>query len=294
MRDAALEAGGYKMADTLEILAAKIRDLQETTIRYVVEMGRLLTEAKELCPHGEWAAWLDRECKFKARTAENYMRLHGLSLKYASLADLEITVEAAYLLAAPSTPPEIAAGLLERAEHGEIITLPEVRQARQTHAMDKAWQEEMRKREAESFARQGEKRKVLIQVTEVLPARKTTGHFDPVTHMFVPNKPPVEDKPERKPSAPVPLRLVDDQSIAWLEKHELATALRKARDGGDLGKFADFLADARARLPDDNAFEAWLAKHGIELAADHPTLEDRAILAEFHARRNAPNKMRHA
>jgi hypothetical protein len=37
--------------------------------------GQLLTEAKQLVPHGQWLPWLKENFEFTARTAQGYMRL---------------------------------------------------------------------------------------------------------------------------------------------------------------------------------------------------------------------------
>jgi hypothetical protein len=78
-------------------------------------------------------------------------------------------------------------------------------------------------------------------------------------------------------------RPADDQTIEWLEEHVLASALREARDGGNLGVFFDFLSNARGRLADDTAFVEWLAEHKIELVTD-VTIKERAMLTMFRAR----------
>src|SRR4051812_25111866 len=69
-------------SNRLAVLAAEIKDthqatigLARTTTGKAVEVGRLLTEAKGLLPHGEWAAWLREHCRISHRTASRYMRL---------------------------------------------------------------------------------------------------------------------------------------------------------------------------------------------------------------------------
>ncbi|MCQ2484776.1 MAG: DUF3102 domain-containing protein [Clostridia bacterium] len=48
---------------------------QQQALMYAVEIGRRLTEAKELVPHGGWAEWLEKKVEFKQRTANNFMRI---------------------------------------------------------------------------------------------------------------------------------------------------------------------------------------------------------------------------
>lgn len=42
-----------------------------------IEIGRRLSEAKEMLPHGEWGRWLREEVEFSQRTANNFMRLYA-------------------------------------------------------------------------------------------------------------------------------------------------------------------------------------------------------------------------
>lgn len=41
----------------------------------ILGIGERLIEAKALLPHGEWAAWLEREVQFSQRTAQDMMKL---------------------------------------------------------------------------------------------------------------------------------------------------------------------------------------------------------------------------
>ena len=45
------------------------------TLAYAVEVGRRLSEAKTLLPHGEWGTWLSERVSFSQRTANNLMRV---------------------------------------------------------------------------------------------------------------------------------------------------------------------------------------------------------------------------
>lgn len=44
------------------------------TLAFYIEVGRRLTEAKELLPFGEWGRWLEENFEFSQRTANNMMR----------------------------------------------------------------------------------------------------------------------------------------------------------------------------------------------------------------------------
>lgn len=64
----------------INIITAEIRTIKEQTARMLlcsyVELGRRLTEAKELLHHGEWGAWLQDEAEFSQSTANNLMKIY--------------------------------------------------------------------------------------------------------------------------------------------------------------------------------------------------------------------------
>jgi hypothetical protein len=108
--------------------AEAIRSLGKRVVADVIKIGEHLTEAKEICGHGNWLPWLDREFAWKERSARNFMRVFELS-KSATVADLDIPVRALYLLAAPSTPTPVVEKVIERAKAGEKIGVTEVKDA---------------------------------------------------------------------------------------------------------------------------------------------------------------------
>lgn len=65
---------------TPDIIAAEINTIKRTTAEYVlkqsIEIGRLLCEAKEAVPHGEWGRWLEENCAYSASNANNLMRIY--------------------------------------------------------------------------------------------------------------------------------------------------------------------------------------------------------------------------
>lgn len=44
------------------------------SIKHALQAGRDLIEAKELCAHGEWLPWLEKNCEVGDREAQRYMR----------------------------------------------------------------------------------------------------------------------------------------------------------------------------------------------------------------------------
>lgn len=51
------------------------RQAQRMILGYAIEIGRRLTEAKEMLPHGQWGDWLKTEVEFSQSTAQNFMRI---------------------------------------------------------------------------------------------------------------------------------------------------------------------------------------------------------------------------
>jgi Protein of unknown function (DUF3102) len=133
--------GGLAVAAKERVLAEnaeEIRKIGKRAAGDVIEIGRRLTEMKEICGHGNWLRWLQREFGWTNRQALNYMRLYRLSLKSENFSDLRISVSGLYLLAAPSTPPEAVDEVIERAKSGE----------RQAHAEIKATIDEIKRMKA--------------------------------------------------------------------------------------------------------------------------------------------------
>lgn len=105
---------------TPEVIGAEIRSLttqaRSITLWYGIEIGRRLTEAKEMVNHGEWLPFLEQETEFSQPTANRFMRLYkeygadqnslfGAESKYATLNNLSIS-NALRLLALPEEERE--------------------------------------------------------------------------------------------------------------------------------------------------------------------------------------------
>jgi len=106
--------------------AAAICRLGKRVVADVIEIGRLLTECKLICGHGNWLPWLDREFGWTDDTALNFMRVYELS-KSRNFRDLSLPLSGLYLLAAPSTPQEARDEIIERAQAGEKIPVVEAK-----------------------------------------------------------------------------------------------------------------------------------------------------------------------
>lgn len=71
---------GEREGERLGAVSAEIRMLkgqvQQMALSYAVEIGRRLTEAKAMVPHGEWGEWLKREVDYSQSTAQNLMKVY--------------------------------------------------------------------------------------------------------------------------------------------------------------------------------------------------------------------------
>lgn len=63
----------------IRMVTTEIRTLQQQAQRmvleYAIEIGRRLTEAKSMLPHGQWGDWLKNEVEFSKSTANNFMKI---------------------------------------------------------------------------------------------------------------------------------------------------------------------------------------------------------------------------
>src|SRR4051812_34304447 len=112
--------------------AAEIRRLGKRVVADVIEIGKLLGEAKRIAGYGNFLPWLDREFRWTEMTATRFINVYEMS-KSNNLLDLELPLSGLYLLAAPSTPAEARDQIIERAQTGESIPIAEVK-----HTIEKA------------------------------------------------------------------------------------------------------------------------------------------------------------
>jgi hypothetical protein len=54
---------------------AAVQSNAKTMMEHAIVAGELLSKAKKKVGHGEWAEWVQENCKFSARTASDYMRM---------------------------------------------------------------------------------------------------------------------------------------------------------------------------------------------------------------------------
>jgi Protein of unknown function (DUF3102) len=108
--------------------AAVIRTLGKRVVGDVLEIGRRLTEAREITGQGGWEPWLKQEFGWASqRMALNFMRCHSLNAS-ENFSDLNLPVAGLYLLAAPTTPQEARDAILTQARNGKELTYARVKQ----------------------------------------------------------------------------------------------------------------------------------------------------------------------
>lgn len=64
-----------KPARTLDIVAAEIRSFTGCMLNNMIEIGRRLVEAREMCPHGEFIAWVGENTGYSRSQANNLIRI---------------------------------------------------------------------------------------------------------------------------------------------------------------------------------------------------------------------------
>ena len=108
-----------EVAEALREKTDRIRHQVKATATAIVWIGRDLTAVKQMLGHGQFVRWVESECGFSARTAQNYMRvaefLEGKSATVALLPPATL-----YRLSAKNAPPEVVAAVTERAAAGKI------------------------------------------------------------------------------------------------------------------------------------------------------------------------------
>jgi hypothetical protein len=116
-------------ADDAEFLrkwATRIRQGIKSTVEAICDIGVQLCGAKQMLGHGQFIQWVESECGFSPRCAQNYMRASEFAAdKYATVALLPPAT--LYCLSAKNTPPEVVSEVLARAANGERVSDADVR-----------------------------------------------------------------------------------------------------------------------------------------------------------------------
>jgi Protein of unknown function (DUF3102) len=79
-------------ANVLRERGIQIRRAVKKTAEAIIAIGRDLIAAKKILGYGRFVDWVETECGFRIRTAQNYMAITRLSAKYAFVAYLPVRV----------------------------------------------------------------------------------------------------------------------------------------------------------------------------------------------------------
>jgi hypothetical protein len=133
--------------------AASIREKARATTLGIIAIGQDLLAVKKELPHGQFGLWVETECGFGTRTAENYMRAAKFmeSRKFETVSNL--TPALIYKLGAKNTPPGIIDEVISVTESGGVVSEGEIRKKLANAAAEKRQAERQAKRQARKARR---------------------------------------------------------------------------------------------------------------------------------------------
>jgi hypothetical protein len=115
-------------AAELHQVAGRIRMLRQKATEHAVEIGRELLRVKENLPHGRFVRWVEMECEFKIRTAQDLMRLARELGSHENLAALMLPSTLRIYLS-KNTPVEARQQVRAKLESGERVSRNDLRLA---------------------------------------------------------------------------------------------------------------------------------------------------------------------
>lgn len=83
---------------TIDDITGELRLALRRGTADILNIGRLLAEAKEKMPHGEWLPWLKNEVSMSERSAQKYIKATEFAAKYELGADLNLSPSALFLI----------------------------------------------------------------------------------------------------------------------------------------------------------------------------------------------------
>jgi hypothetical protein len=99
---------------SLDAIADNINKLERGSI---IDIGDLLLEAKAQCDHGQWLGWLSAEFAWSVDSAERYMKVAELAVKFRRLRNLKLAVTTLYELADHEGEEDLPEIIAELAKH---------------------------------------------------------------------------------------------------------------------------------------------------------------------------------
>ena len=146
---------------TVEVIAAEIRSYdaqaREFFTKSIIEIGKRLTEAKELVQHGQWGKWLKENVNYSQSTANNFMRVaaeYG-NANMERLGNLSYTQAIALL----SLPAEERDDFAEENNAADMSTRELQAAIKEKQELEERLKAEQERTQAEQAARQEEARK---------------------------------------------------------------------------------------------------------------------------------------
>lgn len=223
-------------ARTASTIAAEIRFLDrqaaDTCIRYIIEIGRRLVEAKALVEDGQWLNYIKTELNYEKSTAQNYMRLYerfgtGQKSLFGSFAESQTFGSLTYTkaLALLQVPEE---DLEEFAESNDIANMStrELKQAiRQRDEAIRAKEEAEQRAEAAIQSRDTE-------LQENIQLEKRATDAEKQVERLTAGMVEAADKLEEKDAEIEKLR--NDVLDAVKKESDAKAALKKARENPDI------------------------------------------------------------
>jgi len=115
-------------AAELQEVAGRIRILRQKATEHAVEIGRELLRVKEHLPHGKFVRWVEKECEFRIRTAQDLMKLAREFESQKSVAALMLPSTLRIYLS-KNTPVEVRERVKAKLESGESVSRSELHSA---------------------------------------------------------------------------------------------------------------------------------------------------------------------
>ena len=108
----------------LRKLVEQVRSHSRSSTKSIIAIGKALLDAKHRLGHGKFAGWVEAECGFTIRAAQNYMRAAELTDKSEIVSHLNPA--AIYRLAKASVPSAVVDRVVEMLEAGVVPTEQEI------------------------------------------------------------------------------------------------------------------------------------------------------------------------
>ena len=274
----------------LSAIAGDLRLALRVETADVIDVGELLVEAKAASEHGKFRPWLEREFSMSDRTAQRYMSAYRFAIKYDRLSDLQLSVDAIYLLCNRSASglfsPNAIAAILEEAKQKFV---GEQRCQEIAEEIETAQLEAVKKEEAELAGKTEEQAATEAEnILDAPPPALPSPSPETAAPPLLPLLPP---PPTSTSTPPDDARIEFQKLVASFKRLAAKPAARftDAVASSDLAMIADFLNTVAKRAPPSGGSRAQLQAQIAELENERHRLEAeniglRSEIDEFKAR----------